>query len=562
MARRFQKKDSTATLVAPDGEISARNISIVVGSKWAAYYPELLTELYSDATEEEFEQKAFTSLAAEQFTPPAQSPVSSASVGTGNGSDKDFSVTLAHVTPIMRGSLSIKVALAALKALKDFGDVSPGLFDTILQAHTAGAAGNNIQVVLTGDSAAAIKALLDLGDLATNLDTVVEATTAGAAGNSITVATLADGDPAVKASLDLGTLAGGDCDTVVEAHIAGVAGNSITVSLTGDSGPGAGVTIDPVVAGAVAIHYESGVSTVGNVETAITALSGADDVIDVKTPGTGATVLTSPGDDFVATSLAGGANADPVSISRTGSALTIHFTLAVSTVSNVETAIAALTGADDIIGVKTPGTGASVLATPGDVFTATNLAGGADAENVTIDVAGSVVTIHYQPDVSTVSDVEAAIAALSGGDDIVDIKTAGTGATVLTGAAAFSATNLAGGTNASTPVVAIDNYSGVVSGGSGPTAVTGTIDYTSGALSIHFTTAPPSGQAITADFDPENFITIAGTFTSIAGTKVFKNGAELEHGVGSNKFLVIGTNRILLGTGANGTDVYTIAYLS
>lgn len=107
------------------------------------------------------------------------------------------------------------------------------------------------------------------------------------------------------AELDLGGLAAGDLDTIVEATTAGLAGNSITVQATGDSAPAGGVSI--VVAGtAVHIHYESGVSTVGDVESAITALAGGDDIIGVGTGGTGATVLTAPADDFAATALAGG----------------------------------------------------------------------------------------------------------------------------------------------------------------------------------------------------------------------------------------------------------------
>jgi len=113
---------------------------------------------------------------------------------------------------------------------------------------------------------------------------------------------------AVKAELDLGTLGEGDLDTVVEATTAGDAGNSVTVAAVGDSGGGAGVTISRV-GSALTIHYESGVSTVANVETAIAALAGADDLIGVKTAGTAATVLTAPADNFSATALAGGDDA-------------------------------------------------------------------------------------------------------------------------------------------------------------------------------------------------------------------------------------------------------------
>lgn len=106
----------------------------------------------------------------------------------------------------------------------------------------------------------------------------------------------------IKAELDLDTPSAA-LDTIVEASTAGAAGNSITVAAVGDSAPAGGVTIQEV-GNAVTIHFEDGVSTVANVETAITASST---LIDVKTPGTGATVLTSA-DNFTATNLAGGAD--------------------------------------------------------------------------------------------------------------------------------------------------------------------------------------------------------------------------------------------------------------
>jgi hypothetical protein len=116
------------------------------------------------------------------------------------------------------------------------------------------------------------------------------------------------GASAVKALLDCSTLATHHEDTVIEAFVAGSAGNGITIRLLGDSPGGGGVSI-VVSNGAVTIHYESGVSTVAQVETAIGNLAGASKIIDVKTAGTGATVLTAPGDNFVATPLAGGSDA-------------------------------------------------------------------------------------------------------------------------------------------------------------------------------------------------------------------------------------------------------------
>lgn len=113
--------------------------------------------------------------------------------------------------------------------------------------------------------------------------------------------------PAAKAELDLADLGTGALDTIVEATTAGEDGNEITVELVGDNGAAAGVTID-VTGSVVTIHYEHNVSTVSDVETAITALAGGDDIIGVKTAGTGATVLQAPIDDFGATNLAGGSD--------------------------------------------------------------------------------------------------------------------------------------------------------------------------------------------------------------------------------------------------------------
>ncbi len=118
---------------------------------------------------------------------------------------------------------------------------------------------------------------------------------------------------AVKASKNLGTLGGGALDTVVRAKRAGAAGNHIKISAAADSATGAGVTIaitKPAADYIVAIHFEAGVSTVHDVETAIGALAGGQALIEVATPGTGATVLTGLNAVFAATALSSGT--DPV----------------------------------------------------------------------------------------------------------------------------------------------------------------------------------------------------------------------------------------------------------
>jgi hypothetical protein len=107
----------------------------------------------------------------------------------------------------------------------------------------------------------------------------------------------------LKASLNLGPLAG-DLDTVVQARTPGTAGNEITVIVTGHATAGAGAYVTQS-GNAVTLWYESGVTTIALLEAAITA-AAATCVIEVLTPGTGATVLTAAGDDIASTALAGG----------------------------------------------------------------------------------------------------------------------------------------------------------------------------------------------------------------------------------------------------------------
>ena len=257
---------------------------------------------------------------------------------------------------------------------------------------TGAAPGGDIAVpgIKTTDTVATVLNLTDLtsidkaavkAELAceTGLDSVLAAHAAGAAGNSLQFTLVGDSAQPVKASFGGAAWAGG-YDAVLEAHTGGVAGNDWKVVMVGDSGVGAGVTVN-VNAGTktVTIHYESGVSTVADVNTAITALAGADDVVDVKTAGTGATVLTSPNDNVGVTNLEGGVDGAGVIASVSGSLLTVHYQSGVSTVAQVEAAIAALAGADDVIDVKTAGTGATVLTAPADNITAAAFAGGSDA---------------------------------------------------------------------------------------------------------------------------------------------------------------------------------------
>ncbi len=122
------------------------------------------------------------------------------------------------------------------------------------------------------------------------------------------------GDTETKAELDLhiGTT---ELDTIVEAHTAGDAGNDITITVLGDAIATVRITR---VGTAFTIRYESGVSTIANIETAITALAGADNLFDVKTGGTGATVLSLGDDNVAVTALAGGYDDAGITVTSAG----------------------------------------------------------------------------------------------------------------------------------------------------------------------------------------------------------------------------------------------------
>lgn len=99
-------------------------------------------------------------------------------------------------------------------------------------------------------------------------------------------------------------------DSVLEAHTAGTAGNLIAIQLVGDSAGAVAITSSTLgTVTIVKISYQPGVSTVTNVETAIAALAGAAELIDTKTGGTGATVLDADAGEMLPTLLAGGAAA-------------------------------------------------------------------------------------------------------------------------------------------------------------------------------------------------------------------------------------------------------------
>lgn len=89
-------------------------------------------------------------------------------------------------------------------------------------------------------------------------------------------------------------------DTVVAAADSGEGGNDITLAFVAD-GTGAG-TLSEGAYPALVFHYESGVTTVTDFESAVAAST----YLDVETAGTGANLITATGDTFSAVNLAGG----------------------------------------------------------------------------------------------------------------------------------------------------------------------------------------------------------------------------------------------------------------
>ncbi len=338
------------------------------------------------------------------------------------------------------------------------------------------------------------------GPATATFNTVVQAAEdyEGPAGNDITLA-IADGGTwvpnvgtltlaanvtaEVAAELDLDTVTG-DLDTIIEAAAPGVEGNDITVTVVGDSAPAAGVTISEV-GNLVTIHFETAVSTVADVEAAITAEAN---LIAVKTTGTGATVLDAATDECTAESLAGGLTegvtigstvylfrdtgkvdaAYDVLIGATASDTLDNLIAAINAngagdgtdygAGTVEhTQVRAFAGAGDTMVVHTkPAILTAVgtliattddMANAGNVWGAATLADGTDGTNVAFTVTGTAIACVFSANYTCVEDFEAEIAADADVAALIEVETAGT--TPLYQLVAtndeFAATNLTAG---------------------------------------------------------------------------------------------------------------------
>ncbi len=103
----------------------------------------------------------------------------------------------------------------------------------------------------------------------------------------------------LRAELDMDAAMTTNIDTVIRS--VGPGGTGITIATVAD-GTGAGSFTR--VGSALTFHYETLVTTVADFEAAVAALEGDDALIEVKTTGTAADVLTAPGDTAGATALA------------------------------------------------------------------------------------------------------------------------------------------------------------------------------------------------------------------------------------------------------------------
>jgi len=151
----------------------------------------------------------------------------------------------------------------------------------------------------------------------------------------------------VKGEIDFGAAGCTNLDSVIEGFQEGDWANDWTATVETDSSYA--VTLDHS-AKTITITYVDGVTTVANIVTAFAGLRGTDDIFEVQSAGTGANVLSSPGDDLAATNLTLGTGAAmiPVISSVDGflayDAQTAEFTVGQLLTGGTSTATALIVG--------------------------------------------------------------------------------------------------------------------------------------------------------------------------------------------------------------------------
>lgn len=199
-------------------------------------------------------------------------------------------------------------------------------------------------------------------------------------------------------------IAAGD-DLVITADSTGSVGNALNFIATADGTAKASLDMDPLCV-------------------------NADTVIEAVTGGTAS-------NDWTITMCSGSGGGEGVNIyeDNTNKEIVIMYEGGVSTVSNLETAIAAAT----YIAVKTAGTGGNTLAAGSDDFYATNLSGGTAA--TWAEEVGNDITLHFTSATSTTNDAQTAINGISGGSTTCT----GGSAAVMAAGDAVASQDLSGG---------------------------------------------------------------------------------------------------------------------
>lgn len=207
----------------------------------------------------------------------------------------------------------------------------------------------------------------------TNLDTIIEAVALQDAGKKINVETKS-GITSAKATINSATLGLDKLDCLFTYNTAvGVAGNAWKLNVMPHTILGGGVVIyDDTTRKVLTAMYEDGVSTVTDL---IAAVGGSTDI--VASGGTGANILGAGADDDYIYNLSFSGGVDTVAVTVTHHEdvhdVLIEFEDSVATVLEAETAIGALSGADQVIQVQTAGSPAGVLTAADDTLPAREL---------------------------------------------------------------------------------------------------------------------------------------------------------------------------------------------
>jgi hypothetical protein len=203
--------------------------------------------------------------------------------------------------------------------------------------------------------------------IAAGADIVVTSDLAGTAGNALDFKATADASAA--ATFDFSTVLT-QLDSVLTFGTGGTGGNDWSVSVSAGSGGGEGVNVfEDTVNKTLTIMYETGVSTVTNVATAVATTTNFTCV-----GGTGANVLATPGDDLPLTSLSGGTAQEYATQGGSPVEMHLHFTAAATTGTLAKNAINAVVGKS----MTATGGDANAMA-GGDAVAKQDLSGGVDA---------------------------------------------------------------------------------------------------------------------------------------------------------------------------------------